>query len=218
MSISEIHKKVSIAITVCNEIVELKRLIELLLANISANFEIQILVDKDNVTTEVKDYISELMNITSDIYVHEYPMNNDFATFKNYLNSCCNGEYIFQIDADEYPHNDLIKILINILDANPNIEMYQIPRINTVENISNEYINQMGWSVNKRGWINFPDSQNRLYKNKDCIRWSGKVHEVIIGYNSFTSLPEREEYCLYHPKSFEKQKKQNELYANIMKK
>ena len=209
--------KISYAITACNELHELKKLLDVLLSNITSNSEIQILLDEYNSTQEIKNFLIAAKELHSCIYVHEYQLNNDFAAFKNYLNSKCNGEFIFQIDADEYPHQEFIKILPNILDANPNIDLYKIARINIVDGITKEYIQSMGWNINYKNWINFPDSQSRIYRNNNQIKWVGKVHEIITGHTSYSNLPEREEYCLYHIKTFEKQKKQNKLYELIMK-
>ena len=38
-----------------------------------------------------------------DIKVIEFALNKDFASFKNNLKDNCSGDYIFQIDSDEYP-------------------------------------------------------------------------------------------------------------------
>jgi hypothetical protein len=42
-----------------------------------------------------------------------------------------------------------------------------------------------------------------------------KVHERITGYDTFSSLPTDEQWCLYHPKQIERQEKQNEYYEKI---
>ena len=42
------------------------------------------------------------------IQVIEFPLNKDFASFKNNLKDHCSGDYIFQIDADEYPDEYLM--------------------------------------------------------------------------------------------------------------
>jgi hypothetical protein len=35
------------------------------------------------------------------------------------------------------------------------------------------------------------------------------------GYKTFTTLPPQEEFSLYHPKTIEKQEKQNKFYNTI---
>ena len=76
-------------------------------------------------------------------------------------------------------------------------------------------IQKWGWRVDEKGWVNFPDYQYRLWKNKPEIRWRNKVHEVLEGHLNFSALPGEEEWCLYHPKTIEKQEKQNEYYNTL---
>jgi hypothetical protein len=55
----------------------------------------------------------------------------------------------------------------------------------------------------------------RIYKNTPEIKWESKVHETLVGFKTITDLPEMEELALYHPKTIEKQEKQNQLYNEI---
>lgn len=61
--------------------------------------------------------------------------------------------------------------------------------------------------------VNLPDLQSRICKNKPELAWSGKVHERIQGYRTVSVLPEQ--FYLQHPKTIEKQEKQNKLYDTI---
>ena len=63
--------------------------------------------------------------------------------------------------------------------------------------------------------INCADYQMRIYKNNGEIRWRNKVHEVLEGHKSFSALPAMEELALYHPKTIEKQEKQNKYYDTL---
>ena len=102
-----------------------------------------------------------------------------------------------------------------MIEQNPEVEAYWLSRINTVKGVTDAHIKQWGWNVNDRGWINFPDSQLRLYKNNNDIKWEGKVHERLIGYKKFAHMPSNPEYCLIHPKSIERQERQNAFYDTI---
>jgi hypothetical protein len=137
----------------------------------------------------------------------------DFASFKNNLKSNCIKEYIFQIDADEYLSDQLIENIHQILELNPDIELYAIPRINTVEGLIQEHIQKWGWYINENGWINYPDYQFRVFKNIPEIKWINKVHERLVGAKEITPLPEG--YDLIHPKTIEKQEKQNNYYDTL---
>lgn len=65
--------------------------------------------------------------------------------------------------------------------------------------------------------INYPDYQGRIYKNNKHIKWVGKVHEVIKGHENHFYFPKNKlNYCIYHPKTIHKQKKQNKFYNDIL--
>lgn len=207
--------KISYAIPVCNELMELTRLVNFLLTKKSEDDEIVILYDNDKGTKEVEEYLISLHKDTPNVHWFQHPLNKNFAQHKNYLNSCCTGDWIFQIDADEYPDEYLVTLLHNIIQDNPDVEAYWVSRINTVYGITPHHIRQWGWNVDDNGRINFPDRQMRLYKNTPEIRWEGAVHEKLTGYIKYSQLPDNEEYCLYHPKDIKRQERQNSFYDTI---
>jgi hypothetical protein len=206
---------VTYAITVCNELTEITQLINFLHPRLKSEDEILIQYDTDSATTQVKDYLTILTQMHENIRVISFPLNKDFASYKNNLKNHANGMFIFQIDADEMPSEYLVENLEFFLESNKEVDLFFIPRINTVEGLTDEHIKKWGWKVNELGWINFPDYQTRLYRRTSEIEWQGKVHERIIGYNTLSVLPQDEEYCLYHHKQIARQEKQNELYDTI---
>jgi len=205
--------KISYAITVCNELEEITKLLDFLQTNIREQDEIVIQFDADNTPEEVVDFL-KLQNAMHNYTVVDFPLNKDFASFKNNLKSHCSGDYIFQIDADEIPHQVLIGNLPNLLENNP-VDIIFVPRVNTVEGLTEEHIQKWGWKVNENGWVNWPDYQTRIYKNTPDVTWMNKVHESITGYNTFSNFPAEEHWALYHPKQIERQEKQNEFYETI---
>jgi glycosyltransferase involved in cell wall biosynthesis len=206
--------KLSYAITACNEVEETIRLVSQLLNYKDSNSEIVVLLDTPKAPVELVEYL-ELQANADHITLIESEFDNDFAQWKNLLNSHCKGDWIFQLDADEYLENDLIHNLEALLDANYDKELILVPRINTVEGLTLEHITRWGWKVNEKGWVNFPDVQTRIYKNSDKIGWSGTVHERIVGFENYTSFPADEIYCIKHPKTIERQEKQNSYYDTI---
>jgi len=205
--------KISYAITVCNELEEITKLLDLLQTNIREQDEIVIQFDADNTPEEVVDFL-KLQNAMHNYTVVDFPLNKDFASFKNNLKSHCSGDYIFQIDADEIPHQVLIGNLPNLLENNP-VDIIFVPRVNTVEGLTEQHIQKWGWKVNENGWVNWPDYQTRIYKNTPDVTWMNKVHESITGYNTFSNFPAEEHWSLYHPKQIDRQEKQNEFYETI---
>jgi len=206
---------VTYAITVCNELVEITNLVNFLHPRIKKDDEILIQYDSDAVTSQVKDYLTILRQLHSNIRVIEFPLNKDFASYKNNLKNHANGMFIFQIDADEIPSEYLVENLQFFLESNKDVDLFFVPRINTVTGLTEEHIQKWRWKVTENGWINFPDYQTRIYRRTSEIEWQGKVHERIIGYNTLSVLPQEEEYCLYHHKQIERQEKQNDYYDTI---
>ncbi len=208
--------KISYAITVCNEFIEIQRLLSVLLENKCQQDEIVVLVDltKNEPTSELLEYLHRLSS-NNIITLVEDRFNNHFADWKNRLIRACKGDYIFQIDADEIPNETLLENLPLILEQNPDNEVYLVPRVNTVEGLTQEHIQKWRWNVNEKGWVNWPDYQWRIWKNKPEIKWRNKVHEVLEGFKTYATLPQEEEFALYHPKDIKRQEKQNNYYDTL---
>jgi len=208
--------KISYAVTVCNEFLEIQRLITFLLKNKRPQDEIVVLVDitKNLPTSELLGYLHKLSS-DNRINLVEDSFNGHFADWKNLLTSKCTGHFIFQIDADEIPHENLINSLPDLLEENQIVDMIRVPRVNTVEGLTEEHIKRWGWNVNEKGWVNWADWQMRIYKNTPEIKWINKVHEVLDGFKNHGMLPAEEEWALYHPKTIERQEKQNNYYDTL---
>ena len=205
--------KISYAIPVCNEHVELKKLLDFLHKNIDEKDEIVVQCDKGNTTPEVYEVLGTWQG--GPLKAIEFSLNSHFSNFKNNLKEHCTGDWIFQIDADELPHESLIVNLKSLLELNPTTEMFLVPRVNTVEGLTQEHVNKWRWNVNEKGWINWPDYQTRIIQNSLKIKWQNKVHEQIVGISTQGALPMEEEWCLYHPKNIEKQEVQNNFYNTL---
>lgn len=207
--------KLSYAITACNEFLEIQKLIPFLLEHKRIQDEIVILFDQKNGDLEVLNYLSKFNELPNVQTWRGFEFEGDFSEWKNLLTTYCAGDYIVQLDADELPHKALIDNLPIILESNPDNEVYLVPRINTVEGITKRHVEQWGWRVNDKGWVNWPDYQMRIWKKKPEIKWRNKVHEVLEGHKTFSALPAQEEFALYHPKTIERQEKQNEFYDTL---
>jgi hypothetical protein len=206
---------ITYAVTVCNEIEEITKLINFIHPRIQKEDEILIQYDSDGATEDVVNYLRIIGELHQNINIISFPLNKDFASFKNNLKNHANGIFIFQLDADEIPSEFLIENMHDLIEANLDIDLFFVPRVNTVEGLTDEHIKKWGWQLNPNGWINWPDLQTRIYRRTSEIEWDGKVHERIKGYNTLTILPLQEEYAIYHPKGIERQEKQNELYDTI---
>ena len=207
--------KISYAITVKDELIELDRLLFRLQKYKRDTDEIVVVYDRTNGSPQVEQYLKAQTVSSSPFRWHSFEFKNNFSELKNYITQLCTGDYIFQIDADEFPNEYLVSVLPTILESNPETEVYLTPRVNTVEGLTEQHIQKWGWRVDENGWINFPDYQWRIWKNKPEIKWINKVHERLEGFKTYVALPPQEEFSLYHPKDIERQEKQNNYYNTL---
>ena len=206
---------ISYGITVYNEADELNKLLEVLVHKTDAEDEIIVCVDdtngEDDAVRFVLDSWTQQYAHTKIIKVYQRKLNKDFAAQKNSIIENSKGDYIFHIDADEYPNEILLQQLKQILEIN-DVDLVWIPRVNTIDGMKDEHINRWGWRVTEKGWVNYPDYQARVFRRDSEIRWERPLHEVIRGYKTYSHLPPHEELSLYHPKTIERQEEQNMFY------
>ena len=202
--------KVSYGITVHNEAEELIKLLDVLNKNIDKEDEIVVCVDGDDEKVEavLGEYLSENKAI-----VYKRKLDGNFAEHKNSVIEKSSGDYIFHIDADEYPNEILIQQLKQILEIN-DVDLIWIPRVNTVDGFTEQDVQKWGWRVTENGWVNYPDYQARVFRNREDVRWTRPLHEYITGCKTYAHLPPQEELSLYHPKTKEKQEQQNKFYMD----
>ena len=202
--------KISYGITVHNEAEELRKLLEVLNKNIDKEDEIVVCVDGNDEKVEavLGEYLSENKAI-----VYKRKLDGNFSAQKNSVIEKSGGDYIFHIDADEYPNEILTQQLKQILEIN-DVDLIWIPRVNTVDGFTQEDVQKWGWRVNDKGWVNYPDYQARVFKRDESIRWTRPLHEYITGCKTYAHLPPQEELSLYHPKTKEKQEAQNKFYMD----
>ena len=207
--------KISYGITVHNEADELNKLLEILIHKTDVEDEIVICDDYSN--EETKEVITSWSQQYADAKVikhYERKLNKDFSAQKNSVIENSSGDYIFHIDADEYPNEILLQQLKQIIEMNDGVDLIWIPRVNTVDGFIQEDVQKWGWRVDEKGWVNYPDYQARVFRNREDIRWVRPLHEFIDGCKTYAHLPPHEELSLYHPKTKEKQEQQNKFYMD----
>jgi cellulose synthase/poly-beta-1,6-N-acetylglucosamine synthase-like glycosyltransferase len=209
--------KFSFAITVCNELKEIKQLLPNLLENKQIQDEIVILYDEENGTPEVLEYLLSFNKLPNVQTWRKSNFNSHFADWKNQFLEYCTGDYIVQIDADELPSDEFWTYLPAIFESNRGLaDSFYISRRNTVDGLTQEHITKWGWKVQNidgKDLINFPDWQHRIFKNNGTIKWKNKVHEVLEGYGSLSYIPA--ELFLWHHKDIKRQEKQNAYYDTL---
>jgi glycosyltransferase involved in cell wall biosynthesis len=177
--------------------------------------EIVVVIDKDNFSKETEQIVLDYQksnNREGNFKVFYYSLNKDYAAFKNKCIEHSSKDYCFHIDSDELPPISLLgESLRLLLESNPNIELYWVSRINIFKGVNETHAKQWGWKLDNSPTyntlrVNFPDFQGRILKNDyPRIKWTGKLHERILGYKEYSFLPAEEEWALYHDKTIETQ-------------
>ena len=206
--------KISYSILVHNEDKTFEKLLHRLIEYKQPQDEIVVLDDySDNEKTKA---ILDYYHSTDDIKLEQRNLLHDFATQKNYLKGMCSGDYSFNLDADEMITHWFMKDIHEILEGNE-VDLIFVPRINTVEGITEQHVRSWGWSINEKGWINYPDWQGRIFRNRPNIRWEKPVHEQLTGFQTYAHLPQEQKYSIVHQKTIERQELQNKKYSEILR-
>lgn len=223
---------ISYCIPVWNEHVELDRLLKTIIPFVDGGDEIIVQGDKGKVTDAVFDVVKSFPTVR---YI-EYPLNGNFAEYKNNFGKYCKGDVIFLIDADEIPSKSLLTTLKYILLENPEIDAFDVPRFNVVRGLTSEWIAKWRWNIQTKKvdkldydtrtvleleqdsvqLVNLPDYQRRIYRRSETIKWQGSVHETLTGMNQLAKLPFDDfMYGLFHIKELDRQIRQNDYYETI---
>lgn len=141
-------------------------------------------------------------------------VEGDFSGQRNHLKSLCRNPYLFYIDADEIPDARLMGKIRQQITERPKYDIFAVPRINIVDGLSEQDRIELGWSINEKGWLNFPDFQGRILRNSETVYWDGKVHEKPRGdYMLF--LPEAESWAIWHKKDADMLKARLKTFGRI---
>ena len=209
---------ISFAITAYNEHEELDRLLNQIIKIVKPEDEIVIQLDS-KATIEVISLVDEFLVKNKKEYNIKrciFDLNKDFASFKNNLKSYCAKDWIFQIDADETLSETFARVIHEVLENNENVDLIAIPRVNIVKGLEQKDVIEWRWQLNEQGWVNWPDNQHRIFRNKPEIKWVNKVHEQIVGWTTYAELPaDDDSYALYHIKDIDRQRQQNLFYSTI---
>ena len=209
---------ISFAITAYNEHEELNRLLSQIIKILKPEDEIVIQLDS-KATIEVISLVDEFLVKNKKEYNIKrciFDLNKDFASFKNNLKSYCAKDWVFQIDADETLSETFARVIHEVLENNENVDLIAIPRVNIVKGLEQKDIIEWRWQLNEQGWVNWPDNQHRIFRNKPEIKWVNKVHEQIVGWTTYAELPaDDDSYALYHIKDIVRQRQQNLFYSTI---
>ncbi len=177
----------SYLVTCHNEESSLDKLLSVLVENKEDDHDIVLIDDfSDNPKT-----INIINKYRDSITWHTRKLNRNYGAQKNFGIESCNGDWIFQIDADEYPTIELINNINSILDANIDNEVLWVPRLNIFHGVDDSDIRQWGWTVTKfpqvvnEKSIKNNSSEYAFLKNNKFIvsELKGSNNDVNIKYN-----------------------------------
>lgn len=209
--------KISYLITCCNETTTLNNLLKRVGNSVMPEDDIVILADTNH--GEETHNILGVFHHWCGSRLLTHSLNNDYGAHKNYGIEHCSGDYIFQLDGDELPPESLLgENLHALVESNPNVEAYAVPRINDFKGVTPQHAAQWGWRLTesptyKTPIVNWPDWQFRIFKRDyPRISFLRKLHEKIEGYKEYSFLPADEDWAIYHDKTIEKQIETNLRY------
>lgn len=213
---------ISYLVTCHNEVVELERLLSQLYSAISKTDDEIVILDDFSTNQETIKVLNKAKQFG--ITVVQHALDGNFGEHKNYGSKRCVKTFVCQLDADEYLSQSLLENMHEIIESNPSVELYRLPRVNIVRNATTDDAKKWGWHITKLpefgdlpiiNWGNVGnggDYQSRIYKNTEKIKWHKPLHETIMGASFVAQLPKEVDYAIIHDKTIERQRNQNEFY------
>ncbi len=141
--------KISYLVTCKNETLELLGLIEKLKTHIHSNApgDEVVILDDFSENEDTKKILENAKNYGFSVVQHS--LNKNFAEHKNYGSKRCVGDYIVQLDADEYLRPELLQNMQELIKSNPKVELYRVPRVNIVRGATSQDAAMWGWHLSK---------------------------------------------------------------------
>jgi glycosyltransferase involved in cell wall biosynthesis len=137
----------SFLVTVHNEDQDLEILLDQLIEYKLQNEEDEIVVLDDH--SDNPKTIEILKERIDHIHWVKHELNLNFGAHKQHGNEQCKGDYIFQCDADEYFSEDLLYGLKDLVEANSDVELFLVPRINIIRGMTERDAMSWGWEISK---------------------------------------------------------------------
>ena len=191
-----------------NEDESLKKLLDFLIKRIDSSDEINVCRDLTGTNPTTVDILNKVGSLPN-VHTYEREITHTIHNQKNWLASKATGDYLLYLDADELLSEALVANLKQVIKQNQNTDVYFFPRTNIVTGLTEEYRKSRGWKVDSKGRINWPDVQDRLFKNNKEIRYNEIPHGRLTGYKEYAVLPLEEVYSIYHEKTMDKQESDN---------
>jgi glycosyltransferase involved in cell wall biosynthesis len=202
--------KFSFGILTHNEASSLQLLLNFLVSHREDGDEI-VIVDDFSTNEETLQVLHDFEG-TNNFSVYKRQLDMNFAAQRNFLKSKCSGDYCFFLDADECPSEQLMGQLRNIVSTG--FDSYGVPRINLVEDIDPK-----DKRLNQKGYVSWPDYQERIFKNSNDLYYVKNVHEALVSNKKKrrSNVPGEEKYAIVHQKHIKTWENAHQLYLKCYK-
>lgn len=172
---------ISYLITCSNEKQSLRNLLGLIGKNyVDPEDEMVVVLDSDCKDNQKTKHILDTHYGYENGYL-THSLNNNYSEHKNWGAKQCKNEWVFQIDGDELPTDNLLINLKTIIEANPDIEAFWIPRINDFRGVTPEHAKRWGWrlspstSITHEKTIDTDSEEYKFLKNNGYILEETKI-------------------------------------------
>jgi glycosyltransferase involved in cell wall biosynthesis len=205
--------RISIALLIHNETTQFRWLMEALAPAFPLIEEIVVVDDfsDDACVAAVRSYEGR-----TPLRFFQRSLNRDFAQQRNYMKSLCRGDYIFYLDPDELPSDDVVRGLPKICRqmADADIDACTLPRVNILYP-SDELQHPRSLDLSNPAYKVHWEDQFRLLRNSPALYWTMPLNEYLTGMRRCYRFPRAMRYALLHPKTVTRGQSQLEFYRSF---
>ncbi len=172
-----------------DEIEQVKSLVTHILNYKHSADSILILAEQDSTPSAFFDFYDD-----PQIRIEPYTFSGDFAEMRNYATDLCDSAWVFHIDADEVPNENLVEGIHTHIETiqkeHSEVEVMRVPRINHITGLTEEIIEKYSMDANltPEHWFHWPDFQPRIHRTTSNIKWIFPIHETIAAQLSSSKV------------------------------
>lgn len=143
-------------------------------------------------------------------------LDKNFAQQRNYMKSLCRGDFIFYLDPDELPSDEVVLGLPSIFQmmADADIDACTLPRFNILHE-SDRPLHPRSLDLNDPSYKVEWEDQFRLLRNSPKLYWTMPINEYLTGMRRCYRFPQMPRYALLHPKATKYRQKRTEFYQSF---
>jgi len=168
--------KLSYLVTCSTETYTLSNLLDRLVSNLNDD-ELVIVLDSDATNNQpTKDILTKFSSTDKNIKILEHPLQHNYSNHKSWSAKQCKNEWLLQLDGDELPNITLLANIKDIIEANPGIESFWLPRTNDFIGVHDKIAKQWGWKLSASTSI----EHCRTFKISDYEYQFLKINNYVI--------------------------------------